>query len=134
MKTNELMRKLMRFVNDIAQRIKQVPARTAEVISGTGHFIRTGKPKMQDDILRYANETHVVSDVHPDDLIFRFVMKSPGFKTKEEAVRYYFYDGANSAKKLNNLVFSELGMSRTAETSLLEFASGYGCVTRACSQ
>ena len=85
---------------------------------------------MQDDILRYANETHVVSDVHPDDLIFRFVMKSPGFKTKEEAVRYYFYDGANSAKKLNNLVFSELGMSRTAETSLLEFASGYGCVTR----
>jgi len=123
-------RKLMRFVKETAQRAQQIPARTAESISGARHYIHTGKSKRQKDILRYAEETHVVSDVHPDDLIFHFVMKFPGFKTREEAVKYYFRDGANSANKLSELLFSQLGLRRTADISLLEFASGYGCVTR----
>jgi SAM-dependent methyltransferase len=126
----ELPRKLVRFRSEIAQRIKRSPARMAEAFASTGHFIRTGKMKMQEDIFGYANETGVVADIHPDDLIFRFVVKCPGFKTNKEAIQYYFHDGANSAKKLSNLLFSELGLKRTVDTSLLEFASGYGCVTR----
>lgn len=130
MKIKELPRKLVRFRSEISQRIKRSPARMAETLSSARYFIRTGKIKMQDDALQYANETGVVSDIHRDDMIFRFVMKFPGFRTNAEAVKYYFYDGANSARKLSKLLFSELGLKRTANTSLLEFASGYGCVTR----
>ena len=130
MTINELQRKLARFPNVALQRIRRIPARMIEKASNFAYFIRTGNVKMKDDILRYANETGVVPDVHPDDLIFQFVVKFPGFLTNEQAVKYYFYDGKNSAKKLNNLLFSQLGLKRSADSSLLEFASGYGCVTR----
>lgn len=101
-----------------------------EKVRDLAYFIRTGRVKMKDDIRRYAEETGVVADIHPDDLIFRFVIEFPGFLTREQAVKYYFHDGANSAKKLGDLLFSQLGFKRSADTSLLEFASGYGCVTR----
>lgn len=86
--------------------------------------------KMQGDILRYATATGVISDIHPDDLIFKFLIDNPVFETNELAVKYYFFDGANSAKKLSDLLFSQLSINRRSNTSLLEFASGYGCVTR----
>jgi SAM-dependent methyltransferase len=98
------------------------------------YLIRTGRVKAKDDIRRYADETGVVSGIHPDDLIFRFVVEYPGFQTHEQAVKYYFHDGANSAKKLSKLLFSRLGVKRSADTSFLEFASGYGCVTRHLSK
>lgn len=126
----DLQRKLQRLPNVLIQKARQVPARLVEKVSDFVYCIRTGKVKMKHDIIRYADETGVVSDVHSDDLIFRFVLKFPGFLTIEQAVKYYFYDGANSAKKLSNLLFSQLGLKRSADTSLLEFASGYGCVTR----
>lgn len=126
----DLQRKLQRLPNVLLQRARQIPARLIEKVSDFAYFIRTGNVKMKEDIIRYADETGVVSDVHSDDLIFRFVLKFPGFLTIEQAVKYYFYDGENSAKKLSNLLFSQLGLKRSAETSLLEFASGYGCVTR----
>lgn len=130
MTLNDIQRKLVRLPHEITQRIKRIPARVMERISDVAYFMRTGRIKMKDDILRYADETGVVSDIHPDDLIFRFVVEFPGFLTNEQAVKYYFHDGANSAKKLSNLLFSQLGLRRSADTSLLEFASGYGCVTR----
>jgi cyclopropane fatty-acyl-phospholipid synthase-like methyltransferase len=49
--------------------------------------------------------------------------------TNNEAVKDYFYDGSNSAKKLSNLL-DDLGVKKGSETSFLEFASGYGMVTR----
>ncbi len=88
------------------------------------------KSLMTDYIQRYAAETGVVSDVHPDDFIFRFLVENRAFSSLEQAVRYYFVDGARSAKKLGDLLFSQLGLRRRWDTSLLEFASGYGCVTR----
>lgn len=127
---NELPRKLAQLRREITQRIKRIPARMAEASINAVFFLRTGDVKMHDDIRRYADETGVVSEIHPDDLIFRFILKYPGFQTSEEAVKYYFFDGANSTKKLNNLLFSQLGLKRSVDTSLLEFASGYGCVTR----
>lgn len=130
MKISEFRRKLVRLFPEMFKRARRIPARVAEALSGWIYFARTGKSKKDGDILRYAAETGVVPTVHPDDLIFRFITDYPGFKTHEEAIRYYFYDGANSAKKLDALLFSQLDLSRSAETSLLEFASGYGCVTR----
>jgi SAM-dependent methyltransferase len=81
-------------------------------------------------IQKYAGETGVVSDIHPDDHIFRFLVENPVFPSIDRAIRYYFRDGAKSAKKLNHLLFSQLGLSRVGSTSVLEFASGYGCATR----
>lgn len=130
----DIQRKLKRLPHEVIQRAKRVPVRAIEIILDFAYFIRTGRSKMKDDILRYADETGVASDIHPDDLIFRFVVEYPGFLTNEQAVKYYFHDGANSAKKLNNLLFSRLGVKRSADTSLLEFASGYGCVTRHLSR
>lgn len=86
--------------------------------------------KHQQSIQQYANETGVRSDIHPDDLIFRFLIENPVFSSIDLAVKYYFYDGAKSAEKLKDLLFSQLGLKQAGGTSLLEFASGYGCVTR----
>jgi SAM-dependent methyltransferase len=81
-------------------------------------------------ITKYAGETSVISDIHADDLIFEFLVENPVFPAIDDAIRYYFHDGANSAKKLNNLLFTELDLKRRWDTSILEFASGYGCATR----
>lgn len=86
--------------------------------------------KMQEYISQYANETGVASAIHADDLIYRFLIENPCFLTIDLAVKYYFYDGQKSAKKLKDLLFSQLGLRCRWDTSLLEFASGYGCVTR----
>jgi 2-polyprenyl-3-methyl-5-hydroxy-6-metoxy-1,4-benzoquinol methylase len=91
---------------------------------------RTNKANEQEYIREYATATGVVSDIHVDDLIFRFLVENPVFKTIELAIKYYFHDGQKSAKKLSNLLFSQLGVKCSADTSFLEFASGYGCVTR----
>ena len=70
--------------------------------------------------------THVV---HPDDFIFRFLWENPAFKSKKDAIQYYFNDGANSARLLRR-VLTEVCKLDTDGLRLLEFASGYGCVTR----
>ncbi len=130
----DLQRKLKRLPHEVKLRAGRVPARAMERIGDFAYFFRTGRAKMKDDIVRYSGETGVASAIHPDDLIFRFVLEYPGFRTREQAVEYYFHDGANSARKLGDLLFSQLGVKRGADTSLLEFASGYGCVTRHLSR
>jgi SAM-dependent methyltransferase len=66
---------------------------------------------------------------HPRDLIYEFLVKHPSSKKRlKPAVDYYFDDGARSAEKIGNLI-ANLGIQRNP-VRLLEFASGYGCVTR----
>ena len=48
----------------------------------------------------------------------------------EAAVLYYFSDGDRSAKLLATLIYENLGFGRDIPFQLLEFASGYGRVTR----
>jgi SAM-dependent methyltransferase len=65
-------------------------------------------------------------EVHPDDEMFRTAklsMPEPG-----KAFHYYFYSGGLLATRLRNLMF-ELG-ERPARMSILDFACGYGRVTR----
>jgi SAM-dependent methyltransferase len=53
------------------------------------------------------------------------------FPQPETAVRYYFSDGAESAQKLSTVIREHLKIkSPSGRYSLLEFASGYGMVTR----
>jgi len=81
-----------------------------------------------------AGKQGVVSDIHPNDFIFHFLMTNPCFQSQKDAVEYYFNDGAKSAKKLANLLYSDLKLQKGKPFKLLEFASGYGCVTRHLSQ
>lgn len=76
-----------------------------------------------------AQRWNVSPKVHPQDFIFRFVFEHPSFKSKEKAIEYYFEDGAESAQKLYKLLTDVCGLNGTG-LHLLEFASGYGCVTR----
>lgn len=87
---------------------------------------------MGDELLefkeRYARETGVLAEVHPDDYMFRFLISNPAFRSVERAVRYYFYDGQSSARRIEEILFRHSNLPRDA--SILEFACGYGCVTR----
>ena len=76
-----------------------------------------------------ARKQNVVPDVHADDFIFRFVIENEAFNDVRDAVEYYFSDGARSAGKLSFLLSEVCGI-RNSKVRLLEFASGYGCVTR----
>lgn len=77
-----------------------------------------------------AEKWKVSPDIHPDDYIFQFVYELPKFATKEAAVQYYFNDGRNSASQLSAILKEICKYDPQQTISLLEFASGYGCVTR----
>ncbi len=80
-------------------------------------------------LCREAAARHkVIADVHDDDYIFRFIISNRSFQDIGKAVDYYFDNGAESAAMLMGLL-ADLGMS-SREIRLLEFDSGYGCVTR----
>ncbi len=79
---------------------------------------------------RFAGELGVVSAVHGSDYIFHFLANHPSFANQSDAVRAYFYDGRRSAEMLRALLHGELGFPADRRASMLEFASGYGCVTR----
>lgn len=66
--------------------------------------------------------------VHSEDMILRFLLGNPCFPDKKSAISYYFRTGEDSTKNLL-LILEELGVS-TYPISMLEFASGYGCVSR----
>jgi hypothetical protein len=81
-----------------------------------------------DHIAALARRFGVKSAIHPDDHIFSYLLQPhPDFKTDLDRATYYFEDGARSRMKLESLT-RELLLKDGH--SLLEFASGYGCVTR----
>ena len=85
--------------------------------------------ELEPHIGQYAAQLNVSPKIHPEDFIFRFLIDNPTFPDQSQAVRYYFEDGRRSADKLKE-VLPGLGIDVDKPFSLLEFASGYGCVTR----
>jgi hypothetical protein len=77
-----------------------------------------------------AKSCETIPDVHAADFIFRYIVSSPIWASPRDAIWYYFSDGRNSARKLRDILVSDLGIAPNTPLSLLEFASGYGCVTR----
>ncbi len=67
--------------------------------------------------------------IHEKDYIFRFVLSHPCFETKSDAIQYYFRDGKNSARTFRNLVDRWFAYE-AKPLDILEFASGYGAVSR----
>lgn len=76
-----------------------------------------------------AAEIGVRAEVHDEDFIFHFIVNNPVFASKKEAVAYYFVDGANSANKVRRLI-DRWANKGTSPLTILEFAAGYGAVTR----
>jgi 2-polyprenyl-3-methyl-5-hydroxy-6-metoxy-1,4-benzoquinol methylase len=76
-----------------------------------------------------AQHWGVIPEVHDEDFIFRFLVENPSFDSPEKAIKYYFNDGAKSACKLKKILV-DICSIKNKEIDLLEFASGYGCVTR----
>jgi SAM-dependent methyltransferase len=84
------------------------------------------------EMLRYnalwAEQQRVTEKVHPRDFIYWFVASHEKISL-EDGTRYYFEDGAKSAAKLDAHLSRLLGEDKRP-IKLLEFASGYGCVSR----
>lgn len=76
-----------------------------------------------------AADLGVSPTVHSEDLIYRFLVEHPAIGP-EGAPDHYFNDGHKSAATLRSLVERDTGVNVTEPWKLLEFASGYGCVTR----
>jgi len=91
---------------------------------------------LTDEMIRLnklAAERHgATPEVHSKDFIFWFVATHPEM-TLETATNYYFEDGARSAGKLDKEL-SALFVDEKRPIKLLEFASGYGCVSRQLKQ
>jgi len=78
-------------------------------------------------LIANSEKFNVTPEIHPDDFIFRFLIGNQSFVDQDAAVDYYFSDGRESALKLKTIL--EDANLLTGAT-VLEFAAGYGCVTR----
>jgi len=92
------------------------------------NMMLTESDKTTIDLL--AQKWRVKPEIHPDDFIFHFVYSHPSFSTKDAAIGYYFNDGQNSAQQLSKLLLEVCNYDSQQKINILEFASGYGCVTR----
>ena len=87
------------------------------------------KPWPSPELLeKIASTYNVVPVVHQEDMIMKYLLGNPCFQTQENAVNYYFRDGAQSGRQLSDLLDYIYPSSKPFR--LLEFASGYGCVSR----
>ena len=69
----------------------------------------------------------IKNKIHPNDYLFRYIVDNPAVPDLNSAIDYYFNDGKKSAYMLKSLCEEAFLRPRV---SLLEFASGYGRVTR----
>jgi 2-polyprenyl-3-methyl-5-hydroxy-6-metoxy-1,4-benzoquinol methylase len=76
-----------------------------------------------------ATQLNVIATIHPNDFIYRFLCELPAL-SKAEAIKQYYHDASNSALSLKKLLKEVCGYKARAKLSVLEFASGFGCVTR----
>jgi hypothetical protein len=74
-----------------------------------------------------AKRQGVEPDIHPKDLIYWYLVNS--WERIDVQINYYFEDGGRSATKVAELA-AEMGYDGQRKIKLLEFASGYGCVSR----
>ena len=68
--------------------------------------------------------------IHSDDYLLNFLVHNEHYKSYSAAVANYISDGLDSAEKLKKLCVEYLPERKDERIELLEFASGYGRVTR----
>jgi SAM-dependent methyltransferase len=75
-----------------------------------------------------AERQDVASVIHAKDFMYRYML-APSRASPGHAINYYFEDGGRSARKLADMI-AALGYGDGRSVKLLEFACGYGCVSR----
>ncbi len=75
-----------------------------------------------------AQKYRVIPHIHPKDFIFQYILRRH-VDNPREAVSEYFNSGNTSAQKLRTLFSEDIGLNYKVVRAL-EFASGYGCVSR----
>jgi SAM-dependent methyltransferase len=78
-----------------------------------------------------AAHHNVSPAVHPGDLLWDFIRDHAALPQPADVANYYFADGAESGRKLARIVADHVPAAASGRRfTLLEFASGYGMVTR----
>jgi len=121
-------------MKNLLRKIKNAIKSPSKVTSAIKTKVET-KVTSKDDLIKLyrdslSEEPGYVTKIHDEDFIFQFLFNHPGFETRVDTVHYYFNDSKKSADTLNDLVFDELKLAKQQGVSILEFACGYGAVTR----
>lgn len=128
-------------MSDRADQIRMTAKKIASVLPGTKQLMRRVKDlQARNDALvaaildvpswcaEAASRYDVTSAVHRRDFIFQHILRTRGVDVRG-AVNEYFDTGLVSANKLRSLISTEIDLE-SKPARLLEFASGYGCVSR----
>lgn len=82
----------------------------------------------------YAARFRVPPEIHRGDFIYEHLLRTHRPLTEEQnrelVLDFYFADGDRSARRLDELVRRFHPHAGARQLALLEFASGYGCVSR----
>ena len=82
----------------------------------------------------YAVRFGVPPEIHSGDFIYEHLLREhrplSDQENRELVVEFYFADGDRSARRLDEVVRRFHPHAGARQLSLLEFASGYGCVSR----
>jgi cyclopropane fatty-acyl-phospholipid synthase-like methyltransferase len=118
------LRKALSKSKSVLRRLSGLPApkaRSAAPLVFTPEMLRLNRSA--------AEREHVEAAVHPSDFIYWYWVMESG-QMSADGINGYFEDGGHSAAKLAGLL-TELGIQHASDKlKLLEFASGYGMVTR----
>jgi SAM-dependent methyltransferase len=117
----------MRMLRRVALSTRTAPGSDSDQLSSrddAGEWRRL-EPIIEGEAARFS----VSPAIHPADEIFRFMSEHPELDRDETWVGYYFEDGARSAARFTELLHKYCAQLER-KPQVLEFASGYGCVTR----
>jgi SAM-dependent methyltransferase len=84
---------------------------------------------LEPELRECAAKFQVSPEVHTEDYIFQFIYNHPRHATKFAAMTEYFASGHTSATRFDDLV-TKFCVEQRRPLEVLEFAAGYGCVTR----
>jgi len=126
----EMRSQAARLLEDTARQAAEIRALSKTIVNQQSPQ-RQDPSSVTEACQRVASQYGVNPMIHDEDFIFHFFLDHPAFEDNPyEAVRRYFDSGACSTSNLRTIVFDRLGLPRTRPVRLLEFASGYGCVSR----
>jgi SAM-dependent methyltransferase len=85
-------------------------------------------PNLKDLTYRPKAPVGITAKLHPEDYILHFVLNQS--RDKMTALEDYYTTGRTSAQNLRDILAEDTTLGPGSNFQLLEFASGYGCVTR----
>ena len=80
----------------------------------------------------YDEEYGVECTIHPEDFMYQHYLRA--YKDIQESVKIYHANGFQSATQLKNILFGYLEIPEKETLTMLEFAAGYGRLTRHLSK